>query len=121
VRSDGTPIDQVRASAVLLTAFELTGRLPYPMLAEELMQRSQHEPSDHGDLVVSCETARVLCRLAALHADPEYRGAAVIADGADYRGDAARLVLQQSPRARGGTPAHAAAYGLALRELFPLR
>jgi hypothetical protein len=115
------PIDQVRASAVLLTAFELTGRLPYSMLAEELIQHAQHQPWDRSDVVVSCETARVLCRLAALHDDPEYRGAAVIADGADYRGDAARLVMQQSPRARAGAPAHAALYGLALRELFPLR
>jgi len=120
-RSIGMPIDQVRASAVLLTAFELTGRLPYSMLAEELMQRAQHEAWNHGDVVVSCETARVLCRLAALHVDPEYRGAAVIADGADYRGDAARLLTQQAPRARAGAPAHAAVYGLALRELFPLR
>jgi hypothetical protein len=120
-RADGRPIDQVRASTALLTAFELTGRLPYSMLAEELMQHAQHETWDEGDVVVHCEAARVFCRLAALHDDPEYRGAAVIAEGADYRDHAVRLVSKQSPRARDAAPAHAAAYGLALRELFPLR
>jgi len=56
-----------------------------------------------------------------LHDDPEYRGAAVIAVGADYRRDAARLVTKQSAHARDASTAHVAAYGLALRELFPLR
>jgi hypothetical protein len=120
-RADGSAIDQVRASTVLLTAFELTGRLPYSMLAEELMQHVQRDPWDDRDVVVHCEAARVFCRLAALHDDPGYRGAAVIAAGANYRGDAARLVTKLSPHARDASPADAAAYGLALRELFALR
>src|SRR6185503_13251957 len=80
-RADGSPIDQVRASTALLTAFECTGRLPYSMLAEELIQHAQRDAWDVGDVVVHCEAARVFCRLAALHDDPEYRGAAVIAAG----------------------------------------
>jgi hypothetical protein len=120
-RTAGSPIDQIRASTVLLTAFEVTGRLPYSMLAEELIQHAQRTPWDAGDLVVHCEAARVFCRLAALHDDPEYRSAAVIAVGADYRRDAARLVTKQSAHARDASTAHVAAYGLALRELFPLR
>jgi hypothetical protein len=85
------------------------------------MQQLRRDQWDDGDVVVQCEAARVFCRLAALHADPDYRGAAVIAPGADYRADAARLVTKQSPRARDASPAAAAEYGLALRELFALR
>lgn len=107
--------DHVRGASALLTAFELTGRLPYSMLAEELIAIARR---DAGDLVIQCETARVLCRLAALHDDPAYRGAAVIADGADYRAAAARILAAESARARAGTPSAAAAYGLALLDLL---
>jgi hypothetical protein len=117
----GSAADQVHAASALLTAFEVTGRLPYSMLAEELVQIARREPWPETDLVGHCAAARVLCRLAALHADPDYRGAAVIAAGADYRTDAARVLATQSPRAREASIAHAAAYGLALRELIPLR
>ena len=107
--------DHVRAASALLTAFELTGRLPYSMLAEELIAIAAPLTADH---VVQCERARVLCRLAALHDDPGYRGAAVIAAGADYRNAASRMLAAQSDAARAGTPSEAAAYGLALRELL---
>ncbi len=60
----------------------------------------------------------MLCRLAALHDDPGYRGAAVIADGADYRAEASRVLAAESARARAGTPSAAAAYGLALLDLL---
>ena len=33
----GSADDHVRAASALLTAFEMTGRLPYSMLAEELI------------------------------------------------------------------------------------
>jgi hypothetical protein len=118
VRRRGSLDDHVRGSSALLTAFELTGRLPYSMLAEELMAIAGREPSPDADLVISCEAARVLCRLAALHDDPEYRGAAVIASGADYRAAASRLLAAQSARARAATTSAAAAYGLALRDLL---
>jgi hypothetical protein len=110
--------DHVRGASALLTAFEITGRLPYSMLAEELIAvAGRARPSDAG-LVIQCQRARVLCRLAALHADPDYRGAAVIADGADYRGEASRILASESVRARAATPSAAAAYGLALRDLL---
>jgi hypothetical protein len=110
--------DHVRGASALLTAFELTGRLPYSMLAEELMAIAGREPSPDADVAIQCEAARVLCRLAALHDDPGYRGAAVIATGADYRADASRILAAQSARALAGTPSDAAAYGLALLDLL---
>lgn len=113
-----SPGDHVRAASALLTAFEVTGRLPYSMLAEELVVIARREPSADAGLVIHCEAARVLCRLAALHDDPGYRGAAVIAADADYRADASRILEVQSARARAGTTADAAAYGLALSELL---
>jgi hypothetical protein len=117
----GGPSDQVRAASALITAYEITGRLPYSMLAEELMQLARQSPAVDTDLVLHCETARVLCRLAALHADADYRGAAVIAVNADYRSDAARILMAQSARALNASPDEAAVYGLALRELMALR
>ena len=76
------------------------------------------KPPAGADLAVQCEAARVLCRLAALHDDPDYRGAAVIATGADYRAEAARILAGQSDAARAGTASAAAAYGLALLDLL---
>ncbi len=112
----GTAADQVRPASALLTAFEYSARLPYSMLAEELIQPARREPWADADLIVHCEAARVLCRLAALHGDDEYRGAAVIAPDADYRGDADRILAAQSARALAGVVDEAAAYGLALGE-----
>jgi uncharacterized protein YyaL (SSP411 family) len=117
----GSAADQVHAASALLTAFEITGRLPYSMLAEELMQIARREPWPDTDLLGHCEAARVLSRLAALHDDPAYRGAAIVATDADYRSDAARILAAQSARAHAAPTPHAAAYGLALRELIPLR
>ena len=110
--------DHVRGASALLTAFEVTGRLPYSMLAEELIAIAGREPPSDAGLVIQCDAARVLCRLAALHDDPGYRGAAVIATGADYRAEASRILAAQSARARAGSPSASAAYGLALRELL---
>ena len=110
--------DHVRGASALLTAFELTGRLPYSMLAEELIAIAGREPSSGAGVVIACEAARVFCRLARLHDDPDYRGAAVIATGADYRAEASRILSAQSAHARAGSTSLAAAYGLALRELL---
>jgi hypothetical protein len=118
VRMRGSVDDHVRAASALLTAFEITGRLPYSMLAEELIVVARRTTQPGADLVIQCDTARVLCRIAALHDDPEYRRAAVIADDADYRADAARILDEQSPLARAATPSAAAAYGLALLDLL---
>ena len=110
--------DHVRGASALLTAFELTGRLPYSMLAEELIAIAGRDLSPGAGLVIQCEAARVLCRIASLHDDPGYRGAAVIATGADYRAQASRILAAQSAHARAGSLSVAAAYGLALWDLL---
>jgi hypothetical protein len=115
------PADHVRAASALLTAFEYTGRLPYSMLAEELMQIARRELASEADFVTACEAARALCRLAVLHDAAEYRAAAIIASDADYRGDAARLLQIQAPHVDAVALPHAAVYGVALRELLSLR
>ena len=117
VRTRCDAADHVRAASALLTAFELTGRLPYSMLAEELIAIAGRDASSAG-VVIACEAAHVFCRLARLHDDPDYRGAAVIATGADYRAEASRILSAQSAHARSGSASLAAAYGLALRELL---
>jgi hypothetical protein len=110
----GGALDQVRAAFTLLVAYGISGRLPYAMLAEELIQRSRTAAS--SEFVVACEAARVLSRLAALHDDTDYRAAAVILPDADYRADARRLLAAQAAEAmqRG---AAGAIYGVALLEL----
>jgi len=110
----GDYADHVRAAAALITAYDLTGRLPYAMLAEELMQGSTHV-SDGRDFATECEAARAFVRLAAVHDDDGYRAAAVIAPNADYRADASRMLEALAPRARGED---APIYGLALSELL---
>jgi hypothetical protein len=111
----GSAADQVRSAAALLTAFERSGRLPYSMLAEELIQPFRGANAVE-DVVIACESARVLSRVAALHADPDYRRAAVVAVDADYRREAEPLLALLSPRARAAGLDAAAAYGLALGE-----
>jgi hypothetical protein len=113
--------DHVRAASALLTAFEYTGRLPYSMLAEELLQIARRRLPGEEDFVTCCDAARALCRLAALHDTAEYRAAAIIASDADYRADAARLLQIQAPRVGAVPLPHAALYGVALRELLSLR
>jgi len=116
----GAAAAHVAVASALLTAFELTGRLPYSMLAEELMQPVRRAAGT-GSRTVDCAAARVLCRLAALHDDREYRAAAVIAPDADYAGDAARILRSHATTARAAPLADAALYGLALGELMSLR
>jgi hypothetical protein len=114
--ADGDFSDHVDAASTLLTAHAVTGRLPYSMLAEELMQAARRT-SGTEDFVAQCRAARVLNRLAVLHDDADYRKAAVIAGRADYRRDAERILqsLSSSYRALG---AAAAIYGVALDEYF---
>ncbi|HEY7290304.1 MAG TPA: hypothetical protein VH583_10755 [Vicinamibacterales bacterium] len=108
---------QVHTAAALLTAYAISGRLPYSMLAEELMQTVRRsDASSPAGFRASCEAARVLCRLAALHGDPEYRRAAVFADDADYRGDAAAMLNAHADEARRLGSA-GAIYGVAVLEL----
>jgi hypothetical protein len=141
----GTLADHVAAASALLSAHAVTGRLPYSMLAEELVQFARQSwwddarggfharmPNDERStsnlerrtkndiFVANCEAARVLCRLAALHHDQDYRQAAVIAQQSDYEADAARTLesLAEDYRAIG---LDAAIYGLALGEIQILR
>ena len=110
----GDYADHIRAAAALITAYDVTGRLPYAMLAEELMQASARLSAGRG-FAIECEAARVFCRLAAVHDDEDYRAAAVIAPDANYRADASRMLTALSRRARAeGAPI----YGLALSELL---
>lgn len=109
----------VACASALLTAFEITARLPYSMLAEELMQPVRRAPS--GGANADCAAARVLCRLAALHDAADYRAAAVLAPDADYRADAARMLRAHAALARAGHLTDAARYGIALGELISVR
>ena len=113
-RVPGTAADHVAAAAALLTAHDVSGRLPYSMLAEELMQGAPTDAARPFD--VDCGAARVLCRLAALHDDPDYRQAAVVTPDADYRRDAERI-LRRWADGVADRGAGAAIYGLALIEL----
>jgi hypothetical protein len=128
----GQLTDHVALSMALLTAYDVSARLPYSMLAEELMQFARRSLWDeeagafwastldrHQPLVDNCNAARVLCRLAALHADPEYVKTAVVAPHADYAHDAARVLSREGQGYQKGEPA-TAAYGLALAEWLDL-
>ena len=71
--------DHGRRGVGAADSVRITGRLPYPMLAEELMQiaRGASIPIDSSagrdsSLPLRC-APRVLCRLAALHDDADYR------------------------------------------------
>lgn len=143
----GDLLDHAAGAATLLTAFTIAGRLPYAMLAEELIQYArrtwwddarggffgrQPENVERGTenverrtenaelFLPNCEVARVLCRLASLHADPDYRQMAVIANDAHYADDARRTLeaLEPAYRHRG---AESAPYGLALDEYNRMR
>jgi hypothetical protein len=122
----GRLASQVATASALLTAYTRTGRLPYSMLAEELMQYARRTLWDDelggfrdrtGDkpFTLNCDAARVLCRLAALHGRDDYQRAAVVAPDADYVHDAART-LESLLRARPTTPIESAAFGVALGE-----
>jgi hypothetical protein len=127
----GRLADHLALSSALLTAFDLSGRLPYSMLAEELVQiarrlhwneaagcfRAGSDPV--GRLHLNCRAARLFCRLALLHGDPGYRAAAVVCDDAAYRGDAA-LILRSQEASHEEFDAPDAEYGLALSDWLAL-
>lgn len=124
--------DLVATASALLTAYEVSARLPYSMLAEELMQFArrtlwneamgcfvdvERSPADMCRL--NCAAARVFCGLAALHRDPDYVAAAIIGPDAAYAEDAGRILASQEKAARSAG-LEAAAYGLALVEWLAL-
>jgi uncharacterized protein YyaL (SSP411 family) len=137
VAGEGQPSisDYLSMSSTLLTAYEMSGRLPYAMLAEELVQSARHSwwhtesgfddkgTDRRAHFRVNCEAVQVLCRLAALHADEGYRAAAVIRADAAYRADAERLLITLGGRLteiRADWVEEMAAYGLACIEWLAL-
>src|SRR6185436_11096557 len=104
----GLLADHVRCASALLTAYWRTARLPYSMLAEELMQFARRTLWDERDwgfydaphgtkpFALNCEAARIECRLAGLHGEDDYRKAAVIAVDADYLLYALRTLESQT-------------------------
>jgi hypothetical protein len=124
----GRLVDHVRAASALLTGFEATGRLPYSMLAEELMQHIRRTLWDEEaglfgaatldrrhPFALNCEAARVLLRLAALHGQETYRQAAILAADADYGSDARRILSAERATYQPQGIA-SVAYGLVLDE-----
>ena len=122
---DASLPDQLRTAVALLTAFELTGRLPYSMLAEELLQVVRRTAWDDEQGMFRTGVAgnslavQVMCRLAVLRRDPSYMERAVVATSPSYEADAARILDRLSAMYRDA-PAAAADYGLALLEWFAL-
>jgi hypothetical protein len=120
----GDLLAHLQTALAFLTAFELTGRLPYSMLAEELLQFARRrwwtDGAAFGDsFAANASGAQLFCRLAALHRDPEYAAAAVVAPGSNYRGDAARIITALEPIARTHLD-DIAEYGMALVHWFAL-
>jgi hypothetical protein len=121
----GTLSEHVATASALLTAHAITGRLPYSMLAEELMQFAQRTNPEPGAsnlerFIARSETVRVLYRLAKLHEDEGYRRIAVIAARSDYADDAKRT-LAELACTYVDHGADAAIFGIALGELHGLR
>jgi hypothetical protein len=128
-REPGCLDDYAAAASALLSAYTATGRLPYSMLAEELMQFARRSwwDSTRGGFVApverftaQCQAGRVLCRLALLHRDEEYRQVAVIAHASDYADDAARTLRSLEDKYQS-VGVDAALYGIALGEAEALR
>jgi hypothetical protein len=121
--ADGGLDEHVAAATALLTAHDVTARLPYSMLAEELIQTVQRtggSASPGGPrsphYAAHCALARALCRLARLHDDEEYRQAAVIARACDYRADA-KALLDGMGQQHGDAIEDVARFGVAMDDL----
>jgi hypothetical protein len=128
----GRLVDHVALAATLLTAYDVTARLPYSMLAEELMGFANRvlwdetasryrvaAATSETAFLLNCSAASVLCRLGALHDTPAYREGAVVAPEARYAHQADRLLDAEEARYRQFGLA-SAAYGLALQERMAL-
>ena len=128
-------IVQLRGAAALVTACVGTARLPYGMLAEELVQFARRAFWDAGagafvdahasgdTFATNCDAARMLCRLARLVSNADYRLGAVTAEtngGDDYLADASRILSSHLAAARADA-ARAAPYALALDDWLSLR
>jgi hypothetical protein len=100
----------VQTAAALLAGYDATKRLPYAMLADELMRFAV----SHGLDAAHGVDVRVCCRLARLHRHEEFRAAAVIAPGSDYAALARELLASMSAEVG------AAGFGLALADCLDL-
>jgi uncharacterized protein YyaL (SSP411 family) len=126
--ADGNLGDQIAAGLALIVAYRVSGRLPYAMLAEELLQFSRRtcwseaeglfrgEPATR--FVVNCEAARLLSRLADLHGDDDYRKSAVTAVDADYERDVERVLSALTLKRQSEDLATAAAFGVVLHDFL---
>jgi len=118
--------EQLRCGSALLAGFDLCGRLPYAMLAEELLRHARREwwsedtAAYAADFRANCTALRLLCRLAALHANAEYSAAVALAPGGSHARDAARMVPLLVSRS-AAHPDAAAELGAALLEWFALQ
>lgn len=116
---------QFACAIALLDGFDLTGRLPYAMLAEELLQTARRrwwrvaDGRFDADFATNCAAARLLCRLAALHADSSYVAAAVVAPDRAYAHEAGRILTFVSTLAPDH-PQQADVFGCALGTWFAL-
>ncbi|MGE0705987.1 MAG: hypothetical protein AB7F99_07285 [Vicinamibacterales bacterium] len=125
-REHGTAADHIQAAIALLTAHAVTGRLPYAMLADELIQFASRSWWG-GDLrhavtleevAERSEAARVLAHLAVVHAEPRYMETAVVTAGYDHVAEAGRLLAAAEPSPHG---IHACVYALAVEEITRLK
>ena len=131
---DGTLNDHVQCAHALITAYAVADRVPYGMLADDLMQFARrrwwneaHAQFDEVDVfaddlpwfVANCEALRVCCRLAGLHADADYLRAAVVSDSADYGALVQAMISRLTPLA-GRYGLGAAAFGIAVDEMQSL-
>jgi hypothetical protein len=119
--------EHLRQALALLAAFEITGRLPYSMLADELAEVVRRrwwdgERATFGDDFESdCRATQLFCRLAVLHEDASYRQMVHVAEQVPYRGDAEQLVGSIESRYRDhGHGTTAVALGLALVDWLAL-
>jgi uncharacterized protein YyaL (SSP411 family) len=116
----GSAGEHVRLASALLTAFAITGRIPYAMLAEEEVQTARRAwwRSDRGafdaPFDVNCDAAGVLRRLGALHRDPQYIARAIVSSDANYERDADRILAALERQLPPDDVVGAAAYGLVL-------
>lgn len=134
-RTPGDLRDHVAVASALLRAHAITDCLPYAMLAEELMTWTARRWWDDrlgafaadGDacersavshlsgFTTNCAAARVLCQLAGLHADNDYRSMAAVGQHIDY-GDRAQRTLAGLDEVYRQFGIDSAPYGLAIEE-----